>query len=182
MVTMLVLSCCPPSPRVHRRLVPALCAPRSPGELLIYSSFSMLTYTPWGFVPTLMFVLTGLIPRTTEKERSVPRRSRQGELGRADRRDRGKVGVLGETAAPSLSCTVYTTCRLRRDITYDAGRWNGWRRTLMPNPFVFLTLNHSPIPVDPIALRNLSMLYVHVQHSKLELCRTTYFQRGGMFA
>lgn len=49
---------------------------RSPnylGELFIYMAFSMLTYSPWGFIPSLLFLLTGVLPNSAKKDSSMSR-------------------------------------------------------------------------------------------------------------
>lgn len=42
---------------------------RSSGELFIYTAFSMLTYTPWGYFGNLSFVLLGIVPNLTKKDK-----------------------------------------------------------------------------------------------------------------
>ena len=39
------------------------------GELLIYTAFSMLTYTPWGYIGNLTFILLGVIPNLDKKDK-----------------------------------------------------------------------------------------------------------------
>eukprot|EP00903_Cladosiphon_okamuranus_P015392 g14216.t1 len=49
---------------------------RSPnylGEILIYTAFSMLTYTPWGYLGNLSFVLLAVIPSLARKDKSMSR-------------------------------------------------------------------------------------------------------------
>eukprot|EP00752_Nemacystus_decipiens_P008662 g7734.t1 len=49
---------------------------RSPnylGEFLIYGAYSMLTYTPWGWIGTANFVLLGCVPNIAKKDKSMSR-------------------------------------------------------------------------------------------------------------